>query len=176
MEEIEPTQKPWVKIKPELLIALIAVFISFLTLFVYLYQSNLMKTQQKMSVWPHLTFGPTWGTDFMIINLLNKGIGPAIIQDVRIAINDEPVEGIQEIMRFFPDSLKSDFSYSSLWAGQVVMAGESIQIFKNSNPATINYLLKLIEEDQVAIEICYCSVYEDCWKTTGFVVIPSKCK
>gem|GEM_PF-6709490 len=39
-------------IRPEMFIAVFAVIISMSTLVVYIYQSNLMKQQQKMSVWP----------------------------------------------------------------------------------------------------------------------------
>jgi hypothetical protein len=176
MEEKEPNKKSLVRIKPELLVALIAVLISFLTLFVYLYQSNLMKTQQKMSAWPHLTFGPSWGHDYIIINLMNKGIGPAIIKKVRISIDNEPLDGIHEIMHFFPDSLVSEFTYSGLWEGQVVMAGENIQLFKNNNAKTVKYFLDMVQANRIEFEICYCSVYEDCWISSGMEVKASKCK
>ena len=163
------------KLKPELLLAVLAVLISFSTLFVYLYQSSLMRTQQKMSVWPHITFAPSWSSDYLSLNLTNKGIGPAIIKNVKIEVNENQVDGVQEIMKYVPDSLKSEFTYSSLWRGQVIMAGESIQFFENNDPGTIKYLLELFENGKTKIEICYCSVYDDCWVSSGINVTESNC-
>jgi len=164
------------KLKTELLIALIAVLISFSTLFVYLYQSSLMKTQQKMSVWPHITFGPSWSEDHLVINLINKGVGPAIIKKFTIMVNDNQINGIHEIMNFLPDSLQTDFQYSSIWSGQVVMAAENITLFQVNNPKTIKHLLQLMHEEKISIEICYCSIYNDCWTSKGIEVVEGKCR
>lgn len=175
MEENTTINKFPKKVKPELLIALLAVFISFLTLFVYLYQSTIMKTQQKMSVWPHVTFGPSWGSDYFTINLVNKGVGPAIIKNINVEINNRQIDGIHEIMKFVPDSLQSEYNYSSLFVGQVIMAGEKIQLFQNRNTETIQHLLKIMETEKIKIEVCYCSVYKDCWTSTGIKVTESNC-
>lgn len=164
MKEKTTNQKT---LKIELIFALLAVLISLSTLFVYIYQSNLMKTQQKMSVWPHLTYGPSWGDDYLHINLTNKGIGPAIIKKVKIELNGQQLKGIQEIMSNLPDSINTKFSYSSIWVGQVIMAEESIQLFQTNNPKTIKYVLDLIKTRKIVIEICYCSVYNDCWTSYG---------
>ena len=176
MEDNQSNSKYSIKLKPELLIALMAVLISFSTLFVYLYQSSLMKTQQKMSVWPHITFGPSWGNDHLTINIINKGVGPAIIKQVSIEINNYQIDGIHELMSFVPDSLQSDFNYSSIWPGQVIMSGENIQLFQNKNSETIKYLLGLMEGEKIKIEICYCSIYDDCWTSTGIEVTEDRCK
>lgn len=176
MENNQSKNKYLNKLKPELLIALMAVLISFSTLFVYLYQSSIMKTQQKMSVWPHITFGPSWSNDQLTINIINKGVGPAIIKKVYIEINNNVIDGIHELMNFVPDSLRSDYNYSSIWPGQVIMSGENIQLFQNKNPATIKYLLELMEGEKIKIEICYCSIYNDCWTSTGIEVFEDKCK
>ncbi|GAB2490408.1 hypothetical protein [Algoriphagus taiwanensis] len=163
------------KVKPELLMAFLAVLISFLTLFVYLYQSSLMKTQQMMSVWPHVTFGPTWSSDYLALNLINKGVGPALVKGVKVQINEKEVEGIQNLMDYVPDSLQSEFNYSSLFPGQVIMVGENIQLFQTSSPKTIGYFLQLLREGKIRIEVCYCSIYEDCWVSSGISVIESDC-
>jgi hypothetical protein len=176
MEDNQSNNNNFKRNKPELIVALIAVFISFSTMFVYLYQSNLMKTQQKMSVWPHITFGPSWGDDQLVLNLINKGVGPAIIKKVSIEINSNQINGINEIMNFVPDTLQSDYSYSSIWPGQVIMAAENIKLFQVNNPKTIKYILELMKEEKIRIEICYCSIYNDCWTSIGIEVIEDRCK
>lgn len=176
MEPNQSTNQNSKKIKPELILALTAVLISFSTLFVYLYQSKLMATQQKMAVWPHITFGPSWGNDYLTINMMNKGVGPALIGKVDIKMNNESIAGIHEIMKAIPDSLQSPFNYSSLTAGEVVMSGEKIQLFHISHPETIAYFLALMEAGKINIEVCYCSIYNDCWTSNGIEVEDSKCR
>ena len=175
MDEHASTASTIRRVKPELLVALVAVLISFVTLFVYVYQSSLMATQQKMSVWPHLTFGPSWGQQYLQLNLINKGVGPAIIKEVEVRFGQKQLQGIHEVMAQLPDTLQSEYSYSSLWPGQVLMAGETIRLFELDDPATITYLLGLIQEKQIEIVICYCSIYEDCWRSSGIHVQPSAC-
>lgn len=176
MEDNQSNIISYKKLNAEVLLALIAVLISFSTLFVYLYQSSLMKTQQKMSVWPHLTFGPSRSEDQLVINLINKGVGPAIIKKFTIKFNDNQINGIHEIMNFIPDTLQSEFQYSSIRSGQVLMAAESINLFQVNNPKTIKYLLQLTQEGKIYIEICYCSIYNDCWTSKGVEVLESKCR
>lgn len=152
-----------------------AIAISISTLFVYIYQSNLMKTQQKMSVWPHLTFGPSWGDDDLSLNLINKGIGPALIHEVHLALDGERLGGIQQIMDALPDSLFRTFSYSSLWGGQVIMASEQITFLRVTEAGATQYLRNALESGRLRMEICYCSVYGDCWRSSGIIVEEAHC-
>jgi hypothetical protein len=53
MEE-SPVPKEKRRINSELIVALSAIFVSIVTLFVYIYQANIMRKQQYASVWPHV--------------------------------------------------------------------------------------------------------------------------
>lgn len=158
-----------------MLIAVFAVLVSFSTLFVYVYQSNLMKQQQKMSVWPHLSYGPSWGTDYFTINLINKGIGPALVTSATIRDGDTDLDGTHSLMSLVPDSLKVSFSYSSVFPGQVLMAGEELRLFHITEPGTVQYMLNLLLENRISIQICYESVYGDSWITHGLFVEEADC-
>lgn len=162
-------------IKWEMLLAIMAVLISVLTLVVYIYQSNLMKQQQKMSVWPYLSFGPSWGEDYLKLSLINKGIGPAIIKDFQFTMNGSELSGVQEIMTSLPDSLQTAFTYSSVWKGQVIMAGETISLLTINDPKTIQHLLELFKTQDFLLEICYSSVYGDTWVASGMSVAEGNC-
>lgn len=160
-------------LRPELTFSVLAVLISLLTLFVYIYQSNLMKTQQKMSVWPHLSFGPSAGQDYFRLILINKGVGPALVRDVKIKVNGLQLEGVEDII---PDSIDAPFSYSSIWPGQVIMAGEKLEVLATEDVRVVNHLFNLMKKDQLAVEICYCSVYDDCWTSYGMIVREGACR
>ncbi len=163
-------------IKWEMLMAIMAVLISVLTLVVYIYQSNLMKQQQKMSVWPYLSFGPSWGEDYLKLSLINKGIGPAIVKDFQFVMNGSELKGVQEIMTSLPDSLQTAFTYSSVWKGQVIMAGETISLLTINDPKSIQHLLELMKTRDFRLQICYSSVYGDTWVTNGMSVTEGNCE
>lgn len=76
-------------ISNELLIGIAAMIISLSTLFVFIYQTNLIRKQQYMSVYPHLSFiHMTPGSlDYRFI-LRNQGIGPAFISAINIKGGD----------------------------------------------------------------------------------------
>ncbi|MCC5928701.1 MAG: hypothetical protein JJU28_05590 [Cyclobacteriaceae bacterium] len=163
-------------IKPEMFIAVFAIFISLSTLFVYIYQSSLMKQQQQMSVWPYLSYGPSWGYDYFRLNLINKGIGPAIVKSFEISYDGKKLENIHELMLLVPDSLRSEYMYSALWPGMVIMAGEEVSMFKTTDPKTVQYIVENLINDKIYMDICYSSVYGDTWVSYGLNVEESKCK
>lgn len=163
-------------IKPEMFIAVFAIFISLSTLFVYIYQSNLMKQQQRMSVWPYLSFGPSWGYDYFRLNLVNKGIGPAIVKSFEMSYDGKALGNIHELMLLVPDSLKSEYLYSTVWPGMVIMAGEEVNMFKVTDPGTVKYIVENLLNDKMDISICYASVYGDTWISYGLNVEESRCK
>jgi hypothetical protein len=165
------------KISSEMFIAVFAVIISLSTLFVYIYQSNLMKQQQKMSVWPHLTIGPSVSEDAFTLRMMNQGIGPAIIESAVITHDGNVLGGIQDLMTIVPDSLQAPFSYSSLWQGQVIMAGEPVDLFRvtGSSGAT-GYLAQELGAGRILLEVCYSSVYGDTWVTNGLQVEERACE
>jgi len=163
-------------IKPEMLFATFAILISMSTLFVYIYQSNLMKQQQKMSVWPYLNYGPSWGQDYFIVDLINKGIGPAIIENVTITYDGKEIEGIESIMKLVPDSIRGSYSFSSLPPGLVIMAGEALTLLNVTEPRAVAYIMENILTDKLYMAVCYSSVYGDTWVSYGLKVEESKCK
>ena len=66
------------KLNTDKILGLSAMLISICTLIVFLYQTNLIKKQQYMSVYPYLTLGNngSFTADYEY-SLTNNGIGPA---------------------------------------------------------------------------------------------------
>ncbi|TVQ83230.1 MAG: hypothetical protein EA393_15720 [Bacteroidetes bacterium] len=174
MKQEKPPKKQL--IKPEMLIAAFAILISISTLFVYIYQSNLMKQQQKMSVWPYLNYVPSWGQDYFIVNLTNKGIGPAIIENVAITFDGKEIEGIEGIMKLVPDSIRGSYSFSTIPPGLVIMAGEALTLLDAKEPRAVAYIMENILTDKLYMAVCYSSVYGDSWVSYGLQVEESRCR
>ncbi len=154
------------KIKIGILLSVLAILISSSTLLVYLYQANLMQKQIKMSVWPFISVGPSWGPDRYEISITNKGIGPAIIEDVKFFWGDQLFFAIQDLIAFAPNDMKAAYTYASVYPGMVIMAGEDLSIFSTRNE-DLSQFLQNDESGGFSILICYSSVYGDFWVSDG---------
>jgi len=68
--------------------ALIAAMIGVLALFVSGYTAYIQRQQVRAQVWPYLLVS-NYDTEFSI-KVLNKGVGPAIVQSVQVWVDGKP--------------------------------------------------------------------------------------
>jgi hypothetical protein len=161
----------------EKIVSLAAISISLMTLIVIIWQTNLLRQQQHLSVLPYLSFGNerTYSPNYQY-TLTNNGIGPALIRSIRITNGDEVFQMdipnfLQERVPAF-DSL-SNITYSNIYPGRFMPAGEKIIILGVENSLEdANGLLQILGELQKEgfdFELEYCSIYDRCWriKTSG---------
>jgi len=104
----------------EKILGLSAMFMSAATLVVLLYQTNLMRKQQYMSVYPYLEMmghgfpGPNYR-----YTLTNNGVGPALIKKVSVHHQDKVYEEdiANYIRKIIPAKVKDslDFIYGERW-------------------------------------------------------------
>jgi hypothetical protein len=179
-ENDSPAQKT--RFKSEFIVALAAIVVSVMTLFVYIYQARIMMDQQHTSVWPYVawnfSFFDEGKTQELYISVVNKGVGPALVKDVQLTLDGTP---------YFPtkydELLKELFGQTrrdSLWiiyenVSNIVMApGDEVKLFyvKSWQGAQIPE----VEWQRFKASLCYCSVYDDCWTTDGKDVKAGRCK
>ena len=151
------------------LIGLTAMFISICTLIVFLYQTNLIKKQQYASVFPYLELGH-WGTsteNYRFI-LENKGIGPALITEIKIRYKDTLLDkDLPGFVRSRIDERDSlSFFYSSIYKGRLISANERISLIENNDGKanSSRYLHKIIDDPDLEFIITYESIYEEKWQ------------
>lgn len=167
-------------------ISLLAVLISLGALGVSLYearilreQQQLMQEQQAASVWPYLEHEIVYtydtekaGVQFAIAN---KGVGPARIDTAVIRLQGQTIEdysALSNILRdFFPPDTPFTLSYAS--PSGVLSADETYRILQVSSPrfpGDAEYYRKI----QLDFQLCYCSIYSDCWTLTNETGEPAK--
>ena len=121
------------KIKSDNLLSFSAIFISICTLMVFLYQTNLIRKQQFMSVYPHLTlqnFGTL--TENYSFVLKNDGIGPAIIESVQVKTKAN--ETFEDLLPFVADRIIKmqdstiGFYHTNMYPGQLIPAESKIDL------------------------------------------------
>jgi hypothetical protein len=166
------------KIKPEYIVSFSAIFISVATLFVYIYQARIMQKQQHTSVLPYVEWLYSNAENEFIITVENKGIGPAFVREVTMKLNGEEIGSNSALFKKLLGY--SSFSFiNSTVERRVISPGEKIEMVHVYDSAQAHAIDSLLlwnnSPNKFSLEICYCSVYNDCWTTDGTTSSESSC-
>ncbi|HMQ62263.1 MAG TPA: hypothetical protein PKE06_16420 [Flavilitoribacter sp.] len=152
-------------INPTAATAFAAVFTSFCALGISIYQSVILRNEQYAAVWPYIEPTVTYTNHSFALNIQNKGTGPAIIKNVSIFLNGEPVN---DYRAFLVDLLHQDqfqsLSISSL-KNSVLAIQENVTMLQAEFPDSVVIVTTDFQE-RSSIKICYCSIFGDCWQYT----------
>jgi hypothetical protein len=152
-----------------------AVAISFLALFLGVYQARLMNEQTRLmqsqaraGVWPYISIGYsindegekrgyTW-------EINNDGVGPARIESVTLSLDGKAMARWKDVFHVLFGNATVPATYSQIY-GKVLPP--------NTNRETTIEALRLFDVEQARLfyaaqsrfdmTICYCSVYDECW-------------
>lgn len=179
--EDSSSEQPKKRFSTEMIVALSAVVVSIMTLFVYIYQARIMMDQQHTSVWPYIEWTPTYYSEEnqeFYISVINKGVGPALVKDTKLYL-DDTLYTYNEYDKFIekllgPGKRKALWVMTSSVANRVMAPGEEVKLFhvKNWKDARIPD----IQRKRYRLSICYCSIYGDCWTTNGTVSKEGACE
>jgi hypothetical protein len=186
------------KIGTDRLVSATAMFVAVASLVALVYQTYLQREAQHASVLPYLTFVVVSNNDLgSNLSIRNTGIGPALIEDVRIRYKGKEIE--TEPIDFFLSTHEGALSYGlntdKIQAGRLVPAGEWVPMLgakgPPENPQAFGVeLLKLFEVaevprawytaanaeagDKAVVEITYASVYGDRWRVRSDRLVPEE--
>ena len=76
---------------------LVATFIGLCALAVSAYTAYTQRQQMRAAVWPILEYG-TSNEPFLRLSLANKGVGPAVIRQVVVRVDGQPVADWQAVL------------------------------------------------------------------------------
>ena len=172
------------------LIGLSALFVSLLTLMVFIYQTNLIRKQQFMAVYPHLNLinNNSWSLNYKYV-LENEGVGPAFIRSIEAReLNGTTYEGLNQLVDAKLNEEDSVWvHYSDIYPGKLISAGEEIILFGLSDEAYTNSvglppntlegadkLRRIFNSDRLEIEIVYESIYGERWSVFNHSLSPEK--
>lgn len=174
-EEFEHTVERKRKIDTGILIGLVAIVINVITVSVYMYQAQIMQSQQHASAWPYLEWLTSYNEEQCYIEIANNGIGPAIIKDVQVRLGGKPMATMDTLFMNLIGT--SQFPHlTSTVQNRVLPAGKSIKIFQINNEMWAGKVFMAMQENQFELEICYESIYGDSWTCKGTTVVASKCR
>ena len=186
------------KFNSDRIVSLSAMAVGVGSLFIILYQTQLMRESQHASALPYLMLAVNSNPNGVNITLSNAGIGPALIDDIRVRYQGR--ENVGDVHDFYISlHPKSDsvLSINKILPGRLIPAGVSIDVLGMDGTKTserrqsfLVELLHLFEIAEVArswyanvgaagkekavIEITYSSVYGDRWRLRSDRFVPEE--
>ena len=177
--------KKKIAINPDRAIGFAAILISLLTLFIFLYQTNLLKEQSRLSVRPRLSFSKNINQSITVddsdstnstvisisLTIRNNGLGPAIIESNRIIDKGNSYNIISFFDIVYPKLREYGVftQIAELEVGEAIPASKSVHIFTYQydliNESKINNYLNITESYELPFDIFieYSSMYEEKW-------------
>ncbi|GMN09057.1 hypothetical protein MTsPCn9_04870 [Croceitalea sp. MTPC9] len=142
-----------------------ALIISVLALVVSIYEANLLKAQQKATVWPYFSISQGYNSDGFSIYGLNNGTGPALVTSVSVTFNGEPAVNYMDFLKIVkPDNtIGYDIIRQNKMNNTVFKAGEERLLFFMRWNEETREIVEKMEKEEVNITVQYCSVLEECW-------------
>lgn len=159
------------------LFGIAAFLISLGTFSVYIYEARLLQKQQYASALPYLELWNSGSNEDYKLLLVNNGIGPAFIQEVKIHYGGKvyAMDHDTFFRRVIAPTDTIQYTSTNLSPGRVIPAGQTMELFSVDNaPEVRNKLRRLFGDEQAQLEIVYASVYEERWRLKGMEDPPRK--
>lgn len=153
-------------------LAVTGFFVACIALYAALSQADAARKQVEASVWPSVqitssNFDLKTQKRVFRVTGANSGIGPARIMSVRVTVDGKPQKDWYSAFRAI-NGLKTFPLINSYMTGRVLRAGEAVDFASVSGEAgeLINEKLHdIANSSQLTLEVCYCSVFDQCWLT-----------
>jgi hypothetical protein len=181
------------KINTDRIVSLSAMVVGLGSLFIIIYQTQLIRQAQHASVLPYLMIAVHSNEQGVYVVLSNTGIGPAVIDDARIHYRGREIAGdpYQFYIGLHPD-VSGAVSVDNVMPGRLIPAGATIRMLgtEGAEPGQrlLGELLRLFEiaevprswyagagstgTEKAVIEITYSSVYGDRWRIRSDRIVP----
>lgn len=161
--------------RPDFIVAMLAVVIGVCTMFVYIYQANIMSKQMHSSVWPHLQTNVSESEKGIMISVHNKGIGPALVKSTYVIVDGKTFSdskaNMDSIAMLLTGKMNLLNGYTNV-KDRVISANEEVRFIEITDTASVALFNKAMVGHTIRIKICYCSVYGDCWTVSGIKTTP----
>jgi hypothetical protein len=146
----------------------VAVLISVISIFLSFYQAKIAEKQAHAAVWPYVSIdydvNDQGARSGFIWTVENNGLGPALIQSVIVSVDGKPQRSWDEVCKALGITRTFSSTMSEV-SGRVLPPDTgretTIDAIHVMSPAEAKIFYE--GRKRLAMEICYCSVYEECW-------------
>ena len=167
-DDSKPARKPWHR-HFETVGSISAIIVGVAALYVSWDQGRVMREEVRASVWPAVQVegyvDRPEGLLTIGLRLQNAGVGPARLERITIRENGELIEDFDALVDRMPPGAQRSVQTVS---GRILAAGDSAHPFElrydDERLADVDAVDLLADLDERwSIEVCYCSVLDQCW-------------
>jgi hypothetical protein len=163
----------------ELTIAVTALITSISSIAIAVHHGHIMEKLVLANSIPYMQGGfsnaPVEGSRVLSLDLLNRGVGPAHQQSLRVKVGERYVRSVSELIAasLGPDQAADvETALDAAKNGvrtRFIPGGEQQLVFRMTRtPENAQYWdLLNATQGKWNVEFCYCSVFQDCWQVLG---------
>jgi hypothetical protein len=124
------------------------------------------------------------GEDMLTLDLLNRGVGPAHEQSLRVTVDGRNVRSVDELITaaLGPELAAQAKPVLHIVHNRVptrfIPGGQSQAVFRIPKTAENAQYFDLLAKDTKRWDVafCYCSVFQECWQVRGAWLEPERIK
>jgi hypothetical protein len=154
-------------IRIDLIIAVCALLMSSLATAASWWQSRVVAEQLSSQVWPYLTISTTLDPNYVQIDIINDGLGPAIVRSVVLAVDGKPYADPTRALVALIVKRKGRIGalMSDIAPGSVIRAGGDVRLIRVNAPWFVPIFAQKVK--RIDLRLCYCSLLGKCWQTSS---------
>lgn len=187
-DDLRPTPKRSGYNLLDIAIALTAIFISAVSLFVAIEHGHAQRQLVAANSWPFLSAGVNVPIDngTASLTISNEGTGPAKLEYVQFYYKNKPVSSVTDLMeqccQFKTKGGKSKNTTIALTLnatdGVVLRPGAQLTTIAIQAPISDPVLRRTLPAAMLALKYkaCYCSIFDECWISNLYSLHPQKVK
>jgi hypothetical protein len=158
-----------------LLVSTLAAVSSIATAIIMMRQTSVIARQLSSTVWPYVAIGADLQNTRAAFRADNDGLGPAIVHAVVVRIDGKPQRHFSDaIVRLLEMLSRSQPSRHAGWQfsnADVLRPGQIVTLMEIDSPSAATLIAQ--QFNHLDIEMCYCSLLDQCW-VTGSQVTTSR--
>ena len=144
---------PWY----DLALPIAALFVSFISIYIAWHHGKVMQELDS-------------GERKVSLSVANQGIGPADIRSVQVKVDGRPVKTIAELLHACCATRNYSGITTSTLLGFMERPAQVIDYLslrEADNPELFRLLETARRARRIETDLCYCSVFDDCWLRTS---------
>ena len=155
-------------IRTNTVLAVSAILLSAISAGGVIWQVKVAADQRAATVWPYIQVFPARNSSppFFAIQMVNVGVGPALIRYFAVRVDDRPVRSWREFLAAVSveDAVRrAPFDEGVVTGAGWVMAPQvPLNAFTTVAPDAVNALPPQAWS-RIQVSYCYCSIFNDCW-------------
>jgi hypothetical protein len=169
----------------ELLIAVTALITSISSIAIAVHHGQIMERLVQANSVPYMQGGFSSilpeGDRVLSLDLLNRGVGPAHEQSLRVKVDGKYVKSTSDLIRaslgpeLAPEAERMLSPMTNGMRTRFIPGGQQQLVFRMFRTEANARHWDLLEKEQGrwGLEYCYCSVFDECWEVLGKLEEPA---